>query len=221
MAAPQSVLSTAPVLSREKLFIITLVRKAGGAPEVRSCSGHSTVYPTTPASGAPIDGPPVAPCPCGPSKLSDPVAPLEAIKVAHDLKTSTAFKSDLYPVLSLTVDVSSQDLVMIATPTYFDWESVIHYEGFTLSMGNDKSLFIKFPRAFDWLTDDFTSSVVALIELAENILDCDRVFVAVDRSVSELNNLARSLMYAGFSICPSPLPNGNTDKYLLLEYETE
>jgi hypothetical protein len=212
-AVPLPALLTAATQPSVKLFITTLVRKAGGAPEVRSCGGNPTgmCSLSQTASIHPL---------CS-SILADPAAPVEVVKVSHELKTSTSFKNDLFPTLNLVDNVQVEELVMIATPAYSDWESIILYEGFTTSMGPEKNLFVKFPRAFDWLNDDFTSSVVALIELAEDILDCDRVFVAVERSVAEVNNLVRSLMYVGFSLSPSPLPNGNTDKYLLLEYETE
>jgi len=129
---------------------------------------------------------------------------------------------DLYPCLH---DGNTEDLVMIATPVSVDWEEVFVYEGFSFLLNTEngqqeKALYVKFPRADGWLNEDFTQAVVALIDLAEIILECDRLFVCVDREAKEMNSLVHSLMYVGFTIAESSLCGAN-NRYLMLEYETE
>lgn len=125
---------------------------------------------------------------------------------------------------------------MIATPTSSDWDNVTLYEGFTLSISQgstraslggqeqdrteEKILFVKFPRVNGWLNKDFTQAVMALIELAEVVLDCSRIFVCLEKDAGGVNSLVHSLMYVGFSLGSSSLPGANSN-YLMLEYETE
>lgn len=117
------------------------------------------------------------------------------------------------------------DLATIATPTWgvFDEEDEeIVYEAFTVddaAGSGEKSMYVKFPRADGWLRHDFTQAIVALIELAEGILNCDRLYVCVERDMKGVNSLVHSLIYVGFS-AKSVLNKGH-GKYLLLEYETE
>lgn len=191
--------------TERKCITTTWVRKPGGAPEVRS-GRHIT--PSALGTGA-----------------GNAIVSSETTKIAQSITVSTRFRDELS-----FVQGSVQDLVTIATPTCPDWENIILYEGFTVQNGDEKSLFIKFPRADGWLLDDFTQSIVALIELAEVILDCDRLFVCVDRQAKALNSLVHSLMYVGFSICHYHGADQEEEKggcspplasHVMLEYETE
>ena len=150
----------------------------------------------------------------------------EASQAANNLLVTGRFRAELLPILQAAgQSVQAETNVSIAIPVSVDWEDVILYEGFTVRIApvNDMSteeehaLFVQFPRADGWLKDDFIPAVVALIELAEVILNCDRLFVCVGREVAEANSLVRSLMYAGFAVSPFSEPSN----YLVLEYETE
>jgi hypothetical protein len=181
------------------------VRKAGGAPEGKPVRGGSAAG--RPQSSLSLSG----------ASLASAVTSEEATRIANKVQVSDVFQSLLYPSLS---KVKTEDLMMIAAPTSVDWENVILYEGFTLLVGEEKMLFVQFPPTEGWLSDDFTPAVVALIELAEVILDCDRLFVCIERDAKELSSLVHSMMYVGFSVAESPLPNANSS-FLMLEYETE
>ena len=105
---------------------------------------------------------------------------------------------------------------------------MLAYEGFTVrragSLGEglrleEKALFVKFPRAHGWLQDDFTTALVALLELTEEVLRCDRLFICLERDEAETNSLVRSLMFAGFHLAESFGPLVGHDPYLTLQYE--
>jgi membrane glycosyltransferase len=102
-----------------------------------------------------------------------------------------------------------------------DWKDVILYNGFTMDVGIEKILLVKFQRADGWLNNDFTPAVPALIELAEVILDCDRLYACIDRNATEISCLVRSLLYVGFTVAKSPFSSHSAEKYLMLSYETE
>lgn len=194
-------LLTVAALIVERPFTTTWVRKAGGAPEVRS--GRRT--PSSQLVTGAVSG----------------AAPLgEAMRVAERVTITDHFSREFLPS-----GTQPTDLVTIATPTWgvFDEEDEeIIYEAFTVDNAagsGEKSMYVKFPRADGWLRHDFTQAIVALIELAEGILDCDRLYVCVDRDMKGVNSLVHSLIYVGFSA--RGVPNKNNDKYLLLGYETE
>jgi len=171
-------------------FTINLVRKSGGAPDVHS--GHTSQL----APGA---------------NMADVSA--DAQCAASQISVSGRLTEEL----GIKSGERIEDLVTIATPFYGDWKQLTTYEGFTsLSVEeNEKSLFIKLPHADGWFTEDFTQAIVALIELAEDILECDKLYVCVDRRLSGVNNLVHSFLYVD-SIRKLPVDG----KYIILAYET-
>lgn len=194
------VLLTAVALAAVRPFTTTWVRKAGGAPEVRS--GRRT------PSSQLVTG-----------AVSETTPLEEAMRVAERVTTTDRLSREFFPS-----GTQPTDLVTIATPTWgvFDEEDEeIVYEAFTVEAAGsgEKSMYVKFPRADGWLRHDFTQAIVALIELAEGILNCDRLYVCVERDMKGVSSLVRSLVYVGFSA--RGVPNKNNDKYLLLGYETE
>jgi len=144
----------------------------------------------------------------------------EAMRIAERVTVADNFAKELFPS-----GPQPTDLATIATPTWgvFDEEDEeITYEALTVddaTGSGEKSMYVKFPRADGWLRHDFTQAIVALIELAEGILDCDRLYVCVERDMKGMNSLVRSLVYVGFSI--KNALNKCDGKYFLLEYETE
>lgn len=180
-----------------KCFITTWVRKPGGAPDVRSGSRRASALSLSGATSR--------------------AATEEASKVASSLQVTSQFKDHLFGR-----NCVAEDLLAIAQPVSIDWEEVILYEAFTLSLEDEKVLIAKFPRVDGWLIDDFTPAVLALIELAEVILDCDRLLVCIDRGAAELNCVVRSLLYVGFRVIEQfPVNSAHVSKYFLLSYETE
>lgn len=179
--------------------ITTSVRKAGGAPDV----------------GIAVDGRRASGL--GMSGASATIAAREATRVAGSIQVTGVFAKEFAPSLSM------EDSLVIAQPVSIDWEDVIQYEGFTTQCEDEKCLFVKFPRVDGWLSDDFVPAILALIELAEVILECDRMFVLIDRQAAELNCVVRSLLYAGFAVQAStPIQSPDEQqKYLILVYETE
>lgn len=200
------------VLTVVKYFFTTLVRKVGGAPEVRL--GRSL-------------------CP-GASALPPPYALAASNKVtliSKSMKISEKLVQNLLPNLPQVTEtwVRVDDLVSIATPISTDWEDFVIYEGFTLNVAKltgeaseEKAFFTQFPHTKGWLNEEFTPSiVVALIELAELVLKCDRLFICIERDSKEVNDLVHSLMYVGFSLATFPITSKINPNYLLLEYKTE
>lgn len=95
---------------------------------------------------------------------------------------------------------------------------------FTLSYpslsGTRKGLFIRFPTTAGWGSVDLTASLRALIELGQDTLDCDEIFVAVNKNPEELENLVHTLLYVGFEIYEPPFPFDD-DSYLTLKLDAE
>lgn len=178
--------------TKRKCFITTLVRKAGGAPDVRS--GRKT--------------------PLVMGSIITCSAAEEAVQVAQCVTVNDCFAKDLF-----VGGTETDDLLTIATPAFGDWDQVITYEGFSASDTQEKSLYVKFPHVDGWLQHDLTQALVALIELAEVIMECDRLYVCLEREMRGVGNLVHSLMYAGFSVINEDLKAN--PKYLILEYETE
>ncbi|KAF9578892.1 hypothetical protein BGW38_005090 [Lunasporangiospora selenospora] len=70
-----------------------------------------------------------------------------------------------------------------------------------------------------WEDMDIRESVVAALDLAEERLECDTVYLCLEKNNSSLEKLVRTLMYAGFSMVhPDVLPSADP-KYLVLGME--
>lgn len=128
--------------------------------------------------------------------------------------------------------VSSVGLISIAVPFSVDWEGVTLYPGIIMSSGAQRNqglntLFLEFPDVEGWLEDDFTQAMMAQIELAETVFNCDRLVVCVD---SEANSVVRTLQYVGFSILKENIvlphhgltvPVSQNTEFFFLQYVTE
>ncbi|KAJ1552955.1 hypothetical protein HK096_009782 [Nowakowskiella sp. JEL0078] len=63
------------------------------------------------------------------------------------------------------------------------------------------TLFIKVPDSVEWEGGfGFKESVVAVMELAEDILGCGDLVVCLQKTRSDLNSLLRAFMFVGFEI---------------------
>lgn len=92
------------------------------------------------------------------------------------------------------------------------------YSGFILELDAKSTLIIQFPNVSDWLMDEFVQSMLALIELAENIFSCSRICLCIRPEASEASSLLKSLAYMGFfPFQPIQLPKSS----LYLCYEIE
>lgn len=77
------------------------------------------------------------------------------------------------------------------------------------------TLFIELPDDCKWY---FQESISSLLELAENILNCEKVVICIKKNKENIKILLRSFMYIGFQlVCPSYLKN-NTN-YQLVGYQ--
>ncbi|KAF9347792.1 hypothetical protein BGX34_002886 [Mortierella sp. NVP85] len=74
-------------------------------------------------------------------------------------------------------------------------------------------------RGNGWDDMDIRESVVAVLELAEEQLGCQTVYLCLEKNDPDLANLVRALMYAGFEVVvPGVLPHADP-KYLVLGTE--
>lgn len=81
---------------------------------------------------------------------------------------------------------------------------------------SDGALFL---RGNGWDDMDIRESVVAALDLAEEQLECQTVYLCLEKSNPDLANLVRALMYAGFEVVvPGILPHIDP-KYLVLGIE--
>ncbi|KAF9984718.1 hypothetical protein BGZ75_003718 [Mortierella antarctica] len=73
-----------------------------------------------------------------------------------------------------------------------------------------------FLKGNGWDSTDIRESVVAALDLAEEQLGCQALYLCLEKSNPNLANLVRTLMYAGFEMVhPSVLPDADP-KYLVL-----
>ncbi|KAF9574102.1 hypothetical protein EC968_007354 [Mortierella alpina] len=78
---------------------------------------------------------------------------------------------------------------------------------------SDGALFLK---GNGWDSTDIRESVVAALDLAEEQLGCQALYLCLEKSNPNLTTLVRTLMYAGFEMVhPSVLPDADP-KYLVL-----
>jgi hypothetical protein len=174
----------------ESLFTFILARKPGGAPDVSSSTSNTL------NSESPVD--------------DDP-----SIRFYRRLTMTSSVPGSLL------------ELVAVAVPSSEGWEDVddiLWFYGFSCREQKDgadkKILFIRFPTTAGWDSADLTASLCALIELGQDALDCDELFLAVKRNPEELNNLVHTLMYVGFEVDSPPFPYDD-NHYLTLKLETE
>ncbi|KAF9178680.1 Ornithine decarboxylase antizyme 2 [Haplosporangium sp. Z 767] len=70
-----------------------------------------------------------------------------------------------------------------------------------------------------WDDMDIRESVVAALDLAEEQLECELVYLCLEKNNVYLEKLVRALMYAGFEVVhPGVLPHADP-KYLVLGME--
>lgn len=154
-------------------------------------------------------------------------------------------KATFYNELLLTVPLLPKyiELVKIGVPASIDWEDLMWYEGFTFTntittttgITNERTLIVHFPRTNGWLADNFTQAIMSLLELAEEVLKCDKLLVCLEKGVQEENSLIKSLLYVGFEMLDDSDSDSDFNKtiyksnhidfssspYNILQYETE
>jgi len=188
-----------PLWIDAKITFTTLVRKSGGAPDVRYKSLNQRDMSTSP----------------------------EAEALAAALPVDSSFRMELFPMSDLWKgsELKLEEHLTIATPVCQDWDELICFPGFTVRITNEewmseKALFVRFPATAGWHATDFTEAVLALIELAEEGLNCDHIYLCLENNPQEIRNLVHSLMYVGFGAEDSPI-EGASSNLLMLKYETE
>ncbi|RKP12436.1 hypothetical protein BJ684DRAFT_21027 [Piptocephalis cylindrospora] len=77
-------------------------------------------------------------------------------------------------------------------------------------------LYLSPPSYQAWAEHEFSSCVVALLELAEEVLECSEVTIVLGRHRADLDSLARAFMYTGFQVVSPVCLGHNSTQYLLL-----
>lgn len=124
------------------------------------------------------------------------------------------FIEDIFPSMAVA---SAEDCLVIATPETPKWDSVRIYDAFTLLHDSKKIMYLRIPCMDEWHGVEFKESLLALLELAENVLKCDYLYVCLEKTRSDLANLVHAFLYVGFNVVPSPV-NGCNTKYVFLAY---
>ncbi|KAL2917975.1 Ornithine decarboxylase antizyme 2 [Polyrhizophydium stewartii] len=93
---------------------------------------------------------------------------------------------------------------------------MLHWPGFIL----DSVLFVKLPALHSWCPEamNFQDSILALLELAENCLECSRIVVCLDKSLRSLPSVIRTFRIMGFELV-HPQIYSFGDDYVLCGYE--
>ena len=110
------------------------------------------------------------------------------------------------------------DLLAVAVPSSEGWEDRddIHwFYGFTTTTAPNKAVYIRFPTTAGWDAQDLNASLLALIELGQEVCQAQHVWLCVKRNPEELENLVHTLMYVGFEV-DDPTDFASSDDYLLL-----
>ncbi|KAL1920509.1 uncharacterized protein VTP21DRAFT_886 [Calcarisporiella thermophila] len=79
-------------------------------------------------------------------------------------------------------------------------------------------VFIRPPLVGEWIDDEFKNTIVALLELAEEVLQCGRVVVCLEKKGEELKTLVHAFMYIGFQLV-TPDIYGYNDRFILVGYD--
>ncbi|KAI1294479.1 hypothetical protein EDD11_008116 [Mortierella claussenii] len=74
-------------------------------------------------------------------------------------------------------------------------------------------------RGNGWDDMDIRESVVAALDLAEEQLECQTVYLCLEKTNPKLTNLVRTLMYAGFEVVHPEVLEHADPKYLVLGME--
>jgi len=82
----------------------------------------------------------------------------------------------------------------------------------------DNSVFLRPPPEAQWVEGEFQSSVVGLLDLAEEITECDKIVAALDRSRKDLDQLTRAFMYLGFELV-HPGAYQHNSRFLLIGHQ--
>ena len=106
--------------------------------------------------------------------------------------------------------------------------SVLLYPGFTLMhpKSGNKCMYLQFPssdtttKSTSFHSADVFESVLALIELGEEILDCDDIYLCLERRNPESPHLVHSLLYVGFDTLPVS-DELDHDNFFTLKFEIE
>ncbi|KAJ3127710.1 hypothetical protein HK098_005946 [Nowakowskiella sp. JEL0407] len=79
------------------------------------------------------------------------------------------------------------------------------------------TLFVKVPASIDWEESGFgfKESVVAVMELAENVLECSELVFCLQKSRPDLTLLIRAFMFVGFEIVHPTVYNFGEDYVLV------
>ncbi|KAI8868161.1 hypothetical protein GQ42DRAFT_46651 [Ramicandelaber brevisporus] len=114
---------------------------------------------------------------------------------------SSAFATSMFSAGSKRKPVQSSVSIatrsISATAGYIVWDAFISIED-----GNVNCLNAHLPSSVNHLSsDEFRDQIVVLIELAE-MLECSRLYIAVDRNDPSVSSLVRALMYLGFYVVP-------------------
>ena len=90
------------------------------------------------------------------------------------------------------------------------------------SQDNSSSLLIVLSDscAFEEEANSLRSSMMALFELAETVLGCSRIIVALERSRTDLTDLIRAFAYAGFSSGEWLKRQEDEDDYVILTFDS-
>jgi hypothetical protein len=116
------------------------------------------------------------------------------------------------------------EYLAVAVPSSEGWEDEddIHwFYGFTVKLDQEKGLFVRFPTTAGWDSADLTASLLALIELGQEVLGCDHIYLCLKRNPEELGNLVHTLLYVGFEVDDAPIGETPNPSYVILRYETE
>ncbi|KAJ9083217.1 hypothetical protein DSO57_1036895 [Entomophthora muscae] len=95
-----------------------------------------------------------------------------------------------------------------------DPQRVNLWSAFTL----DTILFFQPPAYNAWVDDDFRTCILAILELAENRLSCEKVVVCLNKHSPDAADFVKALMYVGFELCHPKAYEQNQD-FLLVGYE--
>lgn len=112
---------------------------------------------------------------------------------------------------------------VIALPLNGSWESeeLILFHGFTIRRQGQLIMLVHFPRELPLEAEDFEGALSALLELAQDVLKTNLLYVIVDNESEEMPDLVHTLLYVGFEVADdAPLP-GNAPNLLFLEYELD
>jgi len=95
-------------------------------------------------------------------------------------------------------------------------------EGFTIVQDDRKIFFVHLPvEKKSVLEYHLKWSILALLDLADATLDCDRLVICIAKNLKNISNIVHAFSYVGFDALVEPGRAQGCEEFIFLQYVIE